>query len=139
MCRLVMIRYATIPAITTATACDSGPPPSASGAPLPAPMAAPGMRQLRNDPIAGVDRRRATRLEAGRGRRKAEVLRAAHEAFGGAFRDRRDRERRVDPERRRDRRRIDAVEALVVEGRAEVVDGAHGLGLRHPAAAGGMP
>src|SRR3954470_2175032 len=87
-----------------------------------------------NDPLADVDAR-GTVPEARRARRQAEVRTALHERFGGAFDDRRDRERGVHPERRGDRRGVHAEEALVVERLAAVVDHADVLALGHAAAA----
>ena len=54
---------------------------------------------------------------------------------GGALAHRGDRQRRVDAERGRDRRRVHAEQALVAERLAAVVDDAELRRLRHPAAA----
>src|SRR3954452_6508715 len=86
-----------------------------------------------NDPRDHVDAGGAV-PEARRPRRKAEVVAPAHERLGGALDDRRDRQRRVHPKGRGDRRGVHAEEALVVERLAAVIDDAEVLALGHAAA-----
>src|SRR3954454_1415710 len=75
------------------------------------------------------------RVEGGRRRGQAVAGAVPHETRGGALRHGGDRERGVHPERRGDRRGVDAEEPLVVERLAAVVHDAELLGVGHPAAA----